>query len=127
MVDLRKYPLSTVCIMAIWYLSFFTVPKTEIGEVPFIDKWVHIAMYGMTWGVVWAEYLYRHKVVDRKRTAIFAFFLPILMSGAIELLQEYCTGGRRGGDWFDLLANTVGIALAAIGACIFASRRGMMR
>jgi putative flippase GtrA len=32
------------------------------------------------------------------------------MSGAIELLQEYCTT-YRGGDWFDLLANSVGVLL----------------
>jgi hypothetical protein len=30
----------------IWYLSFFTPPQTELDNVEFIDKWVHIIMYG---------------------------------------------------------------------------------
>ena len=34
------------------------------------------------------------------------------MSGLIELLQAYCTGGRRSGDWMDFLANSVGATLA---------------
>ena len=35
------------------------------------------------------------------------------MSGVIELLQAYCTE-TRSGDWLDFLANTIGVALAAL-------------
>jgi hypothetical protein len=34
------------------------------------------------------------------------------MSGVLELLQEYCTGGHRNGDWLDFAANTLGVTLA---------------
>jgi hypothetical protein len=37
---------------------------------------------------------------------------PAMMSGCIELLQEYCTE-NRGGDWADLIANIIGIISAA--------------
>jgi len=42
----------------------------------------------------------------------------------LELLQEYCTFGRRNGDWLDLAANTTGCTLAAvIGIILLFARR----
>ena len=112
---IRKYPLSSFFILLIWYLSFFTPPKTELDEVAFIDKWVHIAMYGGTFGTLWIEYLLKHKwTCNRIRLFLWAWLLPIVMSGCIELLQEYCTDGRRSGDWIDLAANALGVTLAAL-------------
>ena len=111
----RKYPVSVFFFIVIWYLSFFTPPKTELDDVAFIDKWVHVAMYGGTFGTLWIEYLLRHKwQCDRLKLTLWAWFMPILMSGCIELLQEYCTNGRRSGDWIDLAANATGVTLAAL-------------
>lgn len=118
------YPFTTVLILVVWYLSFFTPPKTQLDDVPFIDKWTHIAMYGGTCCVMWIEYLRRHVVIDRMRLLVWAFLAPIMMSGLIELLQAYCTGGRRNGDWLDFAANTLGVALAALfGICVHHFRR----
>lgn len=105
--------------LVIWYLSFFTPPKTEFDTVAFIDKWVHVIMYGGTCTVLWIEYLKTHKHLNRRKLLLLTWIAPILMSGAIELLQEYCTGGRRSGDWLDLAANATGVTLAAV-ACITA-------
>lgn len=111
----RRYPLTTICMLLIWYLSFFTPPKTELDEVAFIDKWVHIIMYGGTCVVMWGEYLRQHKPVTQWGRLLFlAWLLPILMSGLIELLQAYCTGGTRSGDWIDLAANAIGVTMAAV-------------
>ncbi|MGN1236671.1 MAG: hypothetical protein ACI4TS_04435, partial [Bacteroidaceae bacterium] len=38
--------------------------------------------------------------------------IPTLLGGLIELLQAYCTGGRRSGDWFDWIADTLGVVIA---------------
>ena len=46
MYYIRTYPLSIITIIVICYLSFFTPPQTELNNVPFIDKIVHICMYG---------------------------------------------------------------------------------
>ena len=43
-----------------------------------------------------------------------AWIAPILMSGVIEILQEYCTGGRRSGDWLDFAANSIGATVGAV-------------
>lgn len=110
----RKYPLSVLLFLVIWYLSFFTPPKTELDNVAFIDKWVHVAMYGGTCSVLWIEYVMKHKSLNIPRLLILAWLAPIIMSGMIELLQEYCTDGRRSGDWLDLAANATGVTLAMV-------------
>ena len=115
----RLYPFSVMLFAVIWYLSFFTPPKTELDNVAFIDKWVHIIMYGGTCGVLWIEYLRRHSSIGLYRVVIWAWLAPVVMSGVIELLQEYCTGGRRSGDWIDLAANATGITLAMVAGLLF--------
>ena len=109
---LRKYPVSVILFMVIWYLCFFTPPQTPLDNIRFIDKWVHITMYGGTCTVLWLEYLHKHTKVDGKKLILLAIISPILMSGLIEILQEYCTGGRRDGDWLDFAANSTGVLLA---------------
>ena len=115
MINIKKYPLSIVCLALIWILSlvpFF--PETPFDDVKFIDKWVHIIMYGGTFTVLWIEYAFKHTRPDYRKLFVWAFVAPILMSGVLELLQEYCTGGHRNGDWLDLAANATGVALAAV-------------
>ena len=115
-----KYPLSVVCIALIWILSltpFF--PETPLDNVEFIDKWVHILMYGCTFLVVWLEYYFKHQSYDWEKLFFWGWLGPILMSGLLELLQEYCTFGHRNGDWLDLAANATGVTVAtAIGLCL---------
>lgn len=114
----RTYPVALLCFLLIWYLSFFTPPKTELDDVAFIDKWVHVVMYGGSCLVLWIEHLRHHYLTKqplcRQRLLLWAWVAPILMSGLIELLQAYCTGGRRSGDWLDFAANAVGVTEAAL-------------
>ena len=120
---IKKYPFSCILIVAIWYLSLlFNAPETPLDNVLLIDKWVHIVMYGGTFTVLWIEYIRQHQQPDYRKLVIWAFIAPIVMSGIIELLQEYCTETRNG-DWLDLLANAIGVALAAlIGLVLFRLR-----
>ena len=110
----RKYPLSTLCIILIWILSFVPFfPETPFDDVQFIDKWTHLVMYGGTCSMIWIEYLRKHTSLDKGKLFCWAWFAPILMSGMIELLQEYCTT-TRSGEWFDFAANSTGVTLAAL-------------
>jgi VanZ family protein len=111
----KEYPLSLLCLALIWLLSltpFF--PETPLDGVAFIDKWTHLVMYGGTCSVIWFEYLRSHSRLDYEKLFFYAFLLPILMSGLLELLQAYCTGGHRNGDWFDFAANSLGVTLGAV-------------
>ena len=112
---IRKYPFSVVCISLVWILSLIPFfPETPLDDVRFIDKWVHLVMYGGTCLVIWAEYYWKHKAYDYKKLFLGAWLAPVIMSGILELLQEYCTGGCRNGDWLDLAANATGVTLAAV-------------
>lgn len=112
----KNYPCSCFYIVFIWILCFMDVPETPLDDVSFIDKWTHLVMYGGTCGTIWYEYLHHHTELSWRRLFVFAWLLPVLMSGLIEFLQATCTGGRRSGDWLDFAANAVGATLgAAIG------------
>lgn len=120
----RKYPFSVLLFIVVWYLSLFNPPDMpELGEVPFVDKWTHIAMYGGTCTVLWMEYLRTHALLNKEKLFLWAWMAPIAMSGVLELLQEYCTGGVRSGDWMDLLANSIGVTLAAAIGLVLYQRR----
>ncbi|MCD8296041.1 MAG: VanZ family protein [Prevotella sp.] len=109
----KRYPLSCLCVVVIWILCFCTPPHTPLDNVKFIDKWTHITMYAGTGIVIWYEYLKKHDRLNKIKLFVWAWLAPILMSGAIEILQEYCTNGRRSGDWLDFAANASGATLAA--------------
>ena len=113
-----------ICIAMIWILSLIPIfPEMPLTDVEFADKWVHIVMYGCTFIVVWKEYTRKHKLADYEKLFFWAWLAPIVMSGVLELLQEYCTGGRRSGDWLDLAANATGVTLAVVVGFIIWSLR----
>ena len=110
---LKKYPLTWLVILTIFYLSFFKPPQTDMETIPGIDKLVHLCMYGGLCTLLWIEYLRTHRSINRWKTLIGAIILPIALSGLIEMLQSYCTE-HRGGDWLDFVANSLGVLLAAM-------------
>ena len=110
---LKKYPLTLLIVTAIFYLSFFKPPLTDMEEIPGLDKIAHICMYGGLCLLIWIEYLRIHPAINRTRMFIGGILLPALLSGSIELAQSYLTE-HRGGDWLDLAANIIGIVLAAL-------------
>ena len=112
---IKKYPVSLLIILTVIYLSFFKPPTTDLSNIPNIDKIVHICMYlGMS-GMLWLEFLRAHQKGDSPlwHAWVGAFVCPVLFSGMVELLQEYCTT-HRGGDWLDFAANTTGALIASL-------------
>lgn len=114
---IKKYPVSIFIILAVIYLSFFKPPtyQTSLNDIPHLDKLVHFCMYFGMSGMLWIEFIRAHRK-DRApmwHAWIGAFVCPVIFSGCVELLQEYCTT-YRGGDWFDLAANTTGTLLASL-------------
>lgn len=117
---IRKYPFSLAIIAVVVYLSFFNPPHTEIESIPNIDKLVHFCMYFAMSGMLWMEFLRSHRTekLPLRHAVIGAVVCPIVFSGCIELLQEYCTT-YRGGDWMDFAANAAGVLAASYGAYRF--------
>lgn len=111
---LKKYPFSLLIILLVIYLSFFKPPSVPVTRFPGWDKVVHICMYAGMSGMLWLEFFrnHRHNKVSW-HAWIGAVVCPILFSGLIEILQEYCTT-YRGGDWLDFAANSFGVCLATL-------------
>lgn len=109
---IRKYPFTAFTACVIICLSLFPIPEIPQAEnVPFMDKWTHMVMYGGFCIVIWYEYLRTHKALNPFRITLYGYLCPVIMSGLLELAQEYLTNCRSG-EWMDLLANTTGATLA---------------
>lgn len=111
---LKRYPLSLLTALIIVILSLMPFPEIKMVEnVPLADKWTHMVMYGGFCSVLWFEYYRLHNHAAFRRTLLLAILAPIVMSGTLELMQEYLTTSRSG-EWMDLLANTIGVLLGAL-------------
>ena len=112
---IKKYPVSLLIILTVIYLSFFKPPTTDLSNIPNIDKLVHVSMYLAMSGMMWLQFLRAHQKGDSPlwHAWVGAFVCPVLFSGMVELLQEYCTT-YRGGDWLDFAANTTGALIASL-------------
>lgn len=110
---IKNYPISLLIVIIIGYLSFFSPPKTDLNEILYLDKVVHICMYGGLSTLLWIEYLLRHRTPDMRHLVVGAIISPIVMSGGIEILQTICTS-TRSGDWLDFIANCTGVIIASL-------------
>lgn len=110
---LSAYPLSILTVAIICYLSFFQPPQTSMNEVPYIDKLVHICMYGGLTTVLWIEYLFHQSTFRFKTFLLGSICFPVCLSGGIEILQSQCTDNRSG-DWLDFIANVIGVCIATL-------------
>ena len=122
-----NYPISCLYMTFIWVLCFMDVPHTPLDNITLIDKWTHILMYAGTCATIWYEYVRRHDSTVRARVFLLAWLAPLVMSGLIEILQEYCTGGRRSGDWLDFAANAIGVTLGNVIGILLAVYRARKR
>ncbi len=120
---LKHYPFTVFVACVIVVISLMPFPEMpRLKDVPFMDKWTHMVMYGGLCSVLWTEYLRRHNMrIEVRKATLLGLVCPIFMSGLLELAQEYLTTSRSG-EWLDLLANSVG-AFAAYLICIAVARK----
>ena len=123
---IRRYPISVLIATVITVISLIPVPEIkEVEDVPLMDKWVHMLMYGTLTLCIWFEYRRSHSKWNWMRLILLGVVAPIVMSGVIELMQAYLTTCRSG-EWLDFLANSIGVALGTIlGASIKIKRLGI--
>lgn len=120
----RRYPITFLLALAIVLLSLLPIPDVRMTvEVPLMDKWTHMVMYGVLTLVIWLEYIRAHRQMRGLRLLLLAFLAPIAMGGALELMQAYLTTCRSG-EWLDFVANSIGAVVGA-GCGLLASRLGV--
>ena len=96
--NIQKYPISSGLIALLWVLSLVPVfPETPLDDVAFIDKWVHIVMYGGTFTILWMEYAYQHQSYDYEKLFFWAWLAPILISGALERRSPVTSSPMKSG------------------------------
>ena len=111
---IRKYPFSLLIAMSIVVLSLFPVPEIKMTEdVPLMDKWAHMVMYGLLAAAIWFEYHRRHKKTNWQRLLLLGILVPIAMGGVLELMQEYLTTCRSG-EWMDFIADSIGVVIGVV-------------
>lgn len=111
---LRRYPITLLLAVGIVLLSLLPIPDLKMPvQVPLMDKWTHMVMYGVLTLVIWLEYRRSHQQYNAWRLLIFAFLAPIAMGGILELMQAYLTTCRSG-EWLDFVANTIGVCIGSV-------------
>ena len=109
----KNYPLSTLFTAVIWVICVIPIPETPLSDVKMADKWTHMVMYFVLSLCVGFEMI-RNKQATTHRLLFYAWMLPVVMGGLVELVQAYCTGGRRSGEWLDFYADAIGSTLAFV-------------
>jgi VanZ family protein len=103
-----RYKFSIFLVIVIALLSLVpgdNMPGSFLFAIPHFDKIVHISMYGTLGFVALAE--------SRRDQPRLAFHMLVLlsifaMSATIEILQATVVAARAA-EWFDLLANFLGL------------------
>lgn len=123
---ITKYPISCSIILLVSFLSLFRPPQTGIATFHGWDKVAHVGMYFVLSGMLWWEFFRAHRHdenIPLWHARIGATLCPLLFSGGMEIAQEFLTD-HRGGDWWDFVANAVGVALAMpVGYLLLQSRK----
>lgn len=111
---IKEYILSTLVTVAIVVLSTIPIPENPpLADVPLIDKWVHMVMYGGLVFVMWIDHVVRNKRKFTWAARIIMLLYAIALGGAMELVQAYLTTCRSG-DWIDFEADAVGALLGKL-------------
>ena len=111
-MHIRNYLFTAITSVTIIILSTIPIPENPpLGDVPLIDKWVHMVMYGGLTLMVWVDHAVRSKKLFSLKPRLLTMLYAIALGGAMELVQAYLTTCRSG-DWIDFEADTVGVLIA---------------
>lgn len=120
----KRYPITFLLAAAIMVVSLAPMPDMKMAaDIPLMDKWTHMVMYGVLTLIIWLEYIKVHCQMCTWKLLVLGFLAPVALGGMLELMQAYLTTCRSG-EWLDFVANTIGaIAGALIGLAIHIIRK----
>ncbi len=101
--------------MLITLLSLFSLselPKVEV-QLSFGDKIVHAVFYAFLTIFCYLFMLVEWQKYKKRRTLLVSSVLSFIYGMIIEGLQ-YVLPYKRSADWFDVLANSLGVFLAIL-------------
>lgn len=117
----KEYFWTTLTSMAIVVLSTIPIPENPpLGDVPLIDKWVHMVMYAGLVFVMWVDHVVRNKRAFLWMPCGVMLIYAVALGGLMELVQTYLTTCRSG-DWIDFEADVIGAVLGVL-LCIYLNK-----
>ena len=120
-MKLMQNLLTLLVTVIIITLSTIPIPEeAPLSDVPLIDKWVHMVMYGGLVFVMWFDRVVRSDKKIGWKNDLFMFLYATILGGLMELVQAYLTTCRSG-DWIDFEADAIGAALG-VGLSILANK-----
>ncbi len=103
--------LAVIATIIIAILSLTAIPKINFGlELKSSDKILHVLAY-FTLSTVW--FLALQKKMSNLYSRLFLIFTLIIYGIILEVLQGGITNYRTG-DFYDVIANTIGVLLAVL-------------
>ncbi len=103
-----------IILSAVTFLSLAPVNNFKIDEkfiFPNLDKIVHFSMY---FGLSFSIFVYFiGKVIEKEKLMLYIFFFSSLYGALMEFIQHISNLGRNA-NFYDFLANEVGIILAIV-------------
>jgi len=103
-----QYKFTLLLVVVIALLSLVpgqNMPGSFLWVIPHFDKIVHMSMYAALGFVALSESRRDHPRLGKDVLLLLSIFA---MSAMIEILQATVVAGR-GAEWFDLLANFLGL------------------
>jgi len=103
-----QYKFTILLVIVIALLSLVpgqNMPGSFLFSIPHFDKIIHMSMYAALGFVALAESRRDHNSLGRQALLLFSIFA---MSALIEILQATVVAARSA-EWFDLLANFLGL------------------
>lgn len=112
MMLIRRYWPTALVILVIIYATLFPDPAgvDSLPPLPYLDKLIHAIMFGGLAGAI-AFDRRRAGFALTHRTMLLCCLGAAAFGAFIEVVQTWMNIGRSG-DWFDFLADVVGIVVA---------------
>lgn len=114
----KEYFWTTLTSLAIVVLSTIPIPENPpLGDVPLMDKWVHMVMYAGLVFVMWVDHVVRNKRAFLWMPCGSMMVYAVALGGLMELVQANLTTCRSG-DWIDFEADAIGVVCGGL-LCIY--------
>ena len=111
---MKQYLFTIIVTFVIVVLSTIPIPEeAPLHDVPLIDKWVHMVMYGGLVFVMWIDHVVRAKRTFSWVVRVLMLLYSVALGGAMELVQEHLTT-YRSGDLIDFEADAIGAVLGCL-------------
>lgn len=107
---------SGIVVLVIIYATLFPDPAgvDSLPPIPYLDKLIHAIMFGGFAGALYFDWYRAHRNANKRKMLMFCF-LSVAFGALIEIIQQLMGIGRSG-DFFDLIADTIGAVVAFFAA-----------